>query len=369
MAAMLFWALIILLTAVLFMFYYNSKSKKRTIIASILMAVPLAICAYNFVPNSNYDLVRHHNLARKMAGIETVEGFVKKAEKTNLELLPQVYSLLVGKTGDLNIMQALAVLAGYGILFYILLDYRNTKGLKARVFLPLLFTTIFGQHILYYFSGLYNYLGINIMALAMYLYYMKGTKMLAVILCVLSLLIHNSMLYPIALWILFIMRKEKVTIRFILFLIVSVISLNLIMDFAVDNLGISMLDGVKNTYGAYVEHNEGMIDKYDKFYMVMTVIKTLIVLLACWMQKDRIEDEKMGKMSLLIIITMIAMAFSSIAITRFSSLAVFVAIPTIANAASSNKKVAKIYRAILSLVGLLFTTYSLLTIYPYILIG
>lgn len=365
----LYWILLLLFVIVGALLYLGARSKKRAFVASIIMAIPLAICAYNFVPNSNYDLAKHHKLAGQLSTVESADAFIMKTEKTDLEILPQAYSALIGKIGDVDLMQAIVVLVGYSMLFYMLIDYRNQKNIKNSAFIPAVLLAIFGQHILYYFSGLYNYLAINILAFATYCYYMKDMKKTAVCLCILSLFIHSSSIYPIALLVLFVLRKEKISLRLIAGLAIAIILLEYIMTFAIGVLNISALEGIRGTYDAYVKYNGRMVDKYDGFYLIMTVTKIFISLLACWVARSTMRNNKMGQLCILISVTMIMMSISSIAITRFSTLALYMAVPTIMDVTSSGKKSAKIMSFFTWTIGLMYAGYSIITIAPYIVLG
>ncbi len=349
--------------------YLKARTPKIKIITSILLGSIFAILAYNFIPEDNYDLVRHHDMAKVMANAESTEDFFNLTRNNDLEILPLTYSMIIGKIGDYNLMQAIIVLIGYSLLFYLLLDYRNTKRLPAIKFIPLLLVTIFGQHILFYFSGLYNYFAINLFAFALYLDYVKRKKYWPYILYGVALLMHNSILLPAAALLITKVKKGNISKRFSIILLSVLLLSNVLLSIVVDMLNIDFLTNIKMTYDSYVAHNDKMIGLYDGFYLFMSITKILIALFACWICRKEESNKNSRNYTLLLSIIVIALSFSSIAITRFSSLILFTSIPVIVDAIKDNSGPSRLLMALIVLLAVTYTFYSLQTIMPMIYLG
>ena len=366
MTNVLFLMMLCLYELVMFMFYLKAKTRRAKVITSFMMALGFALSAYAFVPKSSYDLVRHHEMAENFAQLPSFSAFLETIGDYDLELLPQLYSFMIAKIGDYNLMQSIIVLIGYGLLFYILKDYKDHKRLTNGKFLMVVLLIIFGQHILFYFSGLYNYFVINLFAFATYIDYVKRRKKIAWVIYLLSPLIHSSMFLPLLLMVFLKMKKGKITIRTSFVFAIILLLFSTIMNLIVGVVDINYLSGLVKTYNNYMLHNDYMMSFYDGFYLFMSITKIFIVLLACWMQRKSSENEALRNFAYLMSVAIIILSFSSIAITRFSSLALFVALPLIFDIICQKNRNAARFMVLISGVAMMYFLYSLWTIIPYI---
>ncbi|MBR3269966.1 EpsG family protein [Candidatus Saccharibacteria bacterium] len=355
--------------AISLILYLRAKTLAGKIFGSILMGVFFAILAYNFVPKDDYDLVRHWDKADKFKNVESFDSFVRVVKGNKLELLPQMFSFVIAKIGDYNLMQSLMALGGYSMLFYILIDYKNKIQMSNVKFMALLPLAILGQHMLYYFSGLYNYFAINLFALAVYLEFIKGTKKIPFLLYVITLLIHNSMLLPFALLMLFRFMKKKLTMRSIIIFIIVSVSITIIIDLLVNVFDIAYFENIKHIYHDYVKLNDNMMKYYDGFYLFMSITKIGISLLACWLQRDNEKLRQIRDFVILLSIATIILSFSSIAITRFSSLILFASLPLIIDAMSSKNKNTKFFVLAVSALSIIYLVYTVRVMMPLIHLG
>jgi hypothetical protein len=360
---------LLLFGGVSFIMYMKATSTFAKIATSILMAFFLAILAYNFVPENNYDLVRHWEVSNKFENVESLDGFMRVIGVVDLEVIPKFYSFIIAKIGDQNLMQSFVVLLGYAALFYILIDYKNRKKMLNYKFLLLLPLIVFGQHVLFYFSGLYNYLAINIFALALYLDFIKEKNKFSMLLYLTTPFIHMSMLLPLILLILFKLMGKKLTKKSLIIFIMILISFTALINLLTEIFDWEYLHHAKNAYYNYILHNDKMIKFYDGFYMFMTVVKTALSLLACWILKNQKENKHTRDFVILLSVAMIILAFSSIAMTRFSSLVLFAAIPLLFDLVDNNTKLARRMLFIIGSFGLVFMAYSIYTMAPLIKIG
>lgn len=349
--------------------YLKARTLRGKIITSLMMGVFFAILAYNFVPKDDYDLVRHWSKVDRFRNVETFDSFVSTVNSNKMEFLPQLYSFIVAKMGDLNLLQSLLVFGGYSMLFYILVDYKNKVGMGNGKFLILMPLIIFGQHTLYYFSGLYNYFAINLFAFAMYLEFIKGKKKIPFLLYLITLFIHNSMILPFALLLLFRLMRKKLTTKTIVIFIIALTSVALIVDLMVNTFGIAYFENIRNIYHDYVRLNDNMMKYYDGFYLFMSITKIGIALLACWMQRKNKIMGQIRDFVILLSIAVIILSFSSIAITRFSSLILFVSIPLIVNAMSQNNKNTKFFLMLVAILSAIYLVYTVRVMAPMIQMG
>lgn len=350
--------------------YLNAKTCRRKVISSILMGIFFAVLAYMFVPESDFDLVRHHEMASRFADVANVDDFWAVVHTNNLEFLPQLFDFVIAKIGNYNLMQATIVLFGYSMLFYMLIDYKWRLNLSNSKFLMVALLTIFGQHILFYFSGLFNYFAINIFAFAVYLDYIKGKKKISFALLLLSLLIHDSMLLPFILLLLFKVKRGNISKRFlVLFTVVALLWFGVILKFVVEKIDVDFLTNIKRAYDMYVAHNDNMLTLYDGFYLFMSVTKIAVALLACWVQRKNENMQLIRNFIYLLTAAIVVLSISSIAFTRFSTLVLFIALPLIMDAMAKKRvKFNWLLITSVTLLGLLYFAYSVYVLSPLIVL-
>lgn len=347
----------------------SSRRKKLIVFFSILFGLFMGFLAYNFVPKSDYDLVRQWKVMDRFESVETVEEFIKTTETVDREIIPQIYSLLISKTGNHNLLQFFVVVVGYAALCYILLDCRDRAKLSDVKFIMVFILAILGQSMLYYFSGLYNYLAINLFALAVYLDYIKKYRKTAWIVYIVSPLIHSSMVLPLFLVVLLKLIRNKVDIKFLGLFVVVLMLFGPIIDLVIELFNIDFLNDIKSIYDSYILANDGMIKYYDGFYLFMSVSKIGIALVACWLQKGKETTTPIRSMVYLTTCVVIILSLSSIAITRFSSLVLFVSLPLIMDAMFEKGKRQQLFTGVVFITALLYLVYTVRMMMPLIQIG
>ena len=206
-APLLATALIIPIAAVL-------KRKIHIIIASILVGLFFAMMSYIFIPDANYDLIRHHNESMAYLNVDTIADYNRVSESRNshLELIPQLLSFLISRTGDFNLLQALVCFIGFFSLSYVMLDYKVRVKANNVHFLIIYLCALFAQSIVHYFSGLYFYMAICIFVLGLYLDYIEGKRIMSMVLYAIALMVHISLIMPLAVLIVYKILKNKINI-------------------------------------------------------------------------------------------------------------------------------------------------------------
>ncbi|MBR3319966.1 hypothetical protein IKG20_01535 [Candidatus Saccharibacteria bacterium] len=352
-------------TLIVFAFYTKVKSKKGMIITSLLLGIAMAIIAYNYIPNSTYDLVRHHQLATRFTNVESFDGFIKTLA-SNYEFIPQLFMLLVAKIGDLNLLQTIFVLVGYSSLFYILIDYKNRANLTPGKFICVFLLITFGQHINYYYSGLFNYAAINLFALAVYLDYVKGHKVLPLIIYAISPFIHKSMFLPLLIVCIFKLKRGKTSKRFWCLYIIFLLLFTVLADFIVGLLNISYLTQAKNALNSYIANSgtEQMLGWYGGVYLLMSVLKVFIVAWACFIERKNANNTTVRNITNLTNLSVVVLSLSAIALTRFTSLTLFISTPIIIDAMKKDTPSSKWFHIAVLIVGVLFLAISIGVMIP-----
>lgn len=349
-----------------FPIYLTAKRSNSIIFSSILMGTMIGLVAYNFIPRGNYDLVRHWESAKMFENTHTFEHFWEVSSKVELEVLPRFYSWMIAKTGNYNLLQFFPVAIGYGMLFYILADYRKKMNLNIMKFIGVTILLIFGQSTLFYFSGLYNYFAINVFAFALYLDYTKGRRALPYMLYVIAPFIHTSLFLPLLLLIIFKIRKNRINIRFLIIIGITMLFFDRLLSLMAGQLNIDLLNIASRTYQAYISGNDRFMSLYDGWYLFMSVTKISFVLIVCFMQRGKERNNKICGFLMLLTETIIILSVSSIAMTRFSSLILFTALPPIIDVCRKNDKHSRLVAASAWALGVAYMIYDLHQILPLI---
>lgn len=348
-------------------FYFFAKGKKTAIITSILFGVLIAFFAYNFIPDSKFDLVRHQALVNSYSEVHDVDSFVSVYKSSGMELIPQLYSFVISRIGDVNLLQFFPVAIGYSALFYILVDYKNKIKLKNYKFIPVFILVLFGQSTLYYFSGLYNYTAINLFALAFYLDYFKTKKFSPCILYVSTFFIHTSMVLPIGLLMLYKLCNSKSIKRPVVFGILGVCVLLLLLLFGGvgEYLIPNIINPLRKMFLSYAGNNERFSRFYRGFGLVVDLIKIGLILMNCWLLRKDKNNSSAKKFVLFLSIVVVALLPISIVVIRFASLALFLSIPMLMDLINDDKRRHQYVLMVYVLVAILFTGYNIRSIYQY----
>ena len=171
-----------------------AKNKRRVVISALVIGVFFGLMAYIFIPDAGYDLVAHHREVSEYSKVSSIDDYIKVSKINTLEPIPQFISYAISRMGNSNLLQALVVFVGFSSIAYITLD--NMLRIKISPARKLLYLAcvLLAQSLLYFFSGLYNYLAICIFALGYYIENIKKHKYSGAILYLLAILTHISIL-------------------------------------------------------------------------------------------------------------------------------------------------------------------------------
>ena len=311
-----------------FPLYLKAKNTRQKIVTSVLLGLLVGIFAFYFTPREDFDLIFHRNVVEKYIAADSITDFNIISENIDLEIIPRMLSFFVSKFDNVNILQFLVSLIGFSSIFYVLVDYKNRIGLSNIKFIPLFLLGLFGQPIIFYFSGLYCYLAISILALAIYLDYVKKIKIAPYLLYALVLLIHNSMAFPVAYIVLFKILGNRFNVKFLVVSILGAIFITFVLSFLVNDMGISFLGGIEETFEKYMSRNSSFQNIYTGAILVLDVIKLIFTILVSAIIVKK-KDESLSAVAAFILVFSIVIAIlsaRSIVMTRFISLVFYFSI-------------------------------------------
>ncbi|MBP5674788.1 EpsG family protein [Candidatus Saccharibacteria bacterium] len=346
-------------------FYLRAKKPVQKITFSILLGVLVGFFAYHLVPEPNFDIVRHQAITERYMAVDTIDGFFDLSTRIDLEIIPQFYSFLISKTGNLDLLQFFVVTAGFSMLFYILIDYKNKKELELKHFIPIFVVALFAQSLIYYFSGLYNYFAMSLFAFAFYLDYIKNRKVAPYILYVLLIFIHNSMLFPVLLLALYKICGNKINIKTCVIFVGGAVLVPLILTYLVDSLGVTSLDPIRTTLNAYMTRN----DDFSKFYtdanLIMDVLQYATVAITCFITRNNKENKKFRDFTILFMISSGLMLINSIVFIRFFSLVLYLGLIPMMDAIKNRAKGFRYLIAAICVTAVVSAVINIHKLYPY----
>lgn len=351
----------LLLFAVL---YFFADTKKGIVFLSIMLGVLVGFFAYNFTPANNYDLVRHQSIVEKYETVNDISSFVAVYNSSNREPLPQLYSFLISRTGNPNLLQFFVVTIGYSALFYILADYKKRVGLSNANFVPIFILILFGQHTLYYFSGLYNYAAINLFALAFYLDYFHEKKATPYMIYISTFFIHTSMVLPLMILLLFKLNKNRLSKRLFFFSAITVL-IGLLLLLNTGGVEGGGFDTLRMMFADYSSNNAYYLRFYNGFGLVVDILKIILVFLSYRVTKDAQELKSTRAFVVLALPIVIVLLPISIVLIRFVTLFFFISIPMLMSAMNAHSENVKLLFLTYIICAFVFASYNIHTIYPY----
>lgn len=260
--------------------------KKHNLIYGILLALFLAIIAYNFNPKEEHDLYRYYfDMQNYYANINFMQ-FVISNMFSNTKFLFVILQFIITKIGNYRLLPFIITFIGYAITFYIILDYSKLKAIKARVKIMVLLIFICVFYHINFISGLAQYLSIIIGFLAFYLEFIKEKKKwFYKILYILPMFIHLSMIIIplIRIFIQFDFKRSKK--YFFIFLIVYDLMPNVI--YGILNL-IPIMSALASKINSYMLQSDSI---FTVKYEIGTLLLLIFYMYIYYSERKKIIDE------------------------------------------------------------------------------
>ncbi len=340
------------------LFLYFVSKNKYTFVSSLIIGISLGILSYFFIPLKTYDLVRHQSIVINFMGLSG-KSMWTYFERIDLEFIPKVYSLLISYTNNVNLLQFFIVTSGYTILLYIMNDYRKKCNISTPFFIVVTMIIIFGFHVLYFFSGLYCYIAFIIFALAFYFDYEKGkSKYVCYFLYLFSLLIHNSIVFPLVILIAYKLLNNKINFKLILFGIIIYFGAFFILNLLNTYLDIKIVNQLYYMLYAYTARNYLFIQFYSRYVLLIELLKVIFIIICIYLlsKRKQYHSKTIGYIIYLTVFTLILMINSRIMI-RYIILIQFISIASIMDYLSSNKRKPLIIYVMLFCMTIIFGGY------------
>lgn len=300
-----------------FLLFYLFDSKKKGIIYSLLIGITLGIIIYYFIPPSNYDLYRHQLILKQIQNLNFAQ-FLIKAKTIDLEIIPLIYSYIISLTSNYNLLQFFVVSLGYTLMFYMMYDYRKKVNISNPIFILIVVFNIFGFNALYFISGLYYYIAIILFAFAFYNEYTKGgNKLLSYIIYFLTLFIHNSMFFIVAILLIFKLFKNKLNLKSLGVCLLIFVFAYYVIVFVNNLIDANIFTKILKMYNSYISNDYRMHRFYRGTIFFIEISKLIVILSSIMLNKKRNNSIKENDFIILLTISTLLMMPRSIVMIRF----------------------------------------------------
>lgn len=290
------------------------KDSKHRILYSILLGLILGLVNYYYLPSTDYDLYRHHlNVVEYMS--MSFSTFINSIFSES-EPIHQTIKYLVSLTGNVDLLQFFVTSVSFMILFGILGDYARRIKLKMSYFVLVVILTFTSINLLYMLSGLWNQLAMLVFALGYYLLKIeKGSKLLNYLIIISSVLIHSSMIFPIVIFLLFKLFKERLSFGFLITILIVFLFPSSLLVFINAISDISIFSQIQAMYDAYFSQNDRFFVFYGGKIFIMEMIKLLFYFLLYFFYGK--NKNKNHIFCLILAISILLLTFNSIVFVRF----------------------------------------------------
>lgn len=168
--------------------------RKHNWIYGLLLAILLALIAYNFSPSETQDLYRYYVEMKTYYSNISFENYMQEMF-SNTKILFKVLQLIIAQTQNYQLLPFTMTLVGYFISFYVILDFSNKYKINPIIAIFMILVFILTFYHINFISGLAQYLAISIGFLGFYLEYIKDkNKCIYKVLYILPVFIHASMI-------------------------------------------------------------------------------------------------------------------------------------------------------------------------------
>lgn len=304
-----------------------------------LLALALATVAFIWVPDQTMDLYRHHQQVATLTDFNFVQ--LGSYIKSTMEPACYLIEFFVAQIGKYSFLQFLVVLLGYSVLFWMVCDYTEKKGISRGLFSILLLYSFTSVQFLNFASGLWFNLAIILVALGVYVFFFRKTKYLQYFLYLLAMCLHIGSLYLIIPIVLFSTVRMFKTSRFSILILVLLMSLSfggvIVLFsrlFGSDSTMTMIMNDKYNSYFLNGGRFEGLHTGWSLYLPMINAIICFVLSIWC-LRKKLISDY--GSFAAYTSIFIFGSMFSAGIFVRYGFLAAILALPVVAEFFFRNK--------------------------------
>ncbi|MCR5223582.1 MAG: EpsG family protein [Bacilli bacterium] len=246
-----------------------SKKKHRY---AIFVALSLAAIAYLYVPGSSDDLYRNQLVAYKL--FYSSDLYIFNRLLTDIEKIPIIINMLVLKMGKINLLQFIVTFISYfNILYVVNREYKKENGTISYV-IVLLFT-IASFSYLSIVSNLWFMLASTLLSIGIIKYLKDDNIVVGVVFMILSLFTHSSMIFPIGMFIIYIINGKKFSFKLSIALFVIFSMIGVILNYLVLKYNNIFINELYRYYIPYFEDTSFANSMHSTRLMILYMVKLI----------------------------------------------------------------------------------------------
>lgn len=283
--------------------------KKNSKIYGVLLALLLALIAYNFIPKEEQDLYRYYYEMRLFYSHIDFERFLQ--DIINTKIIFKFLQFIFAQIGNFNLLPFITTFIGYAITFYIILDYSKIKKIKSYITVWVIIVFICTFYHINFISNLAQFLAITISFLGFYLEFVREKKGIAVkFLYLLPLAIHISTIICLAFRILLCFKSTKIKKYYMMFLFLYILLPSVLYVILNKIPGFYLI--TQKIYSYMLNGDKKLIGLYDYSTLFLLIFYTIIYYISRKRLKGEFSDKYIDFIEIVILFNISSIVYRDI---------------------------------------------------------
>lgn len=284
--------------------------KKHRILYGILIALILAVVAYNFTPKEEQDLYRYYLEMNSYYKNIDIDRYLSEAFN-NTKIIFKALQYTFAQIGNNRLLPFVITFISYSIVFCIILDYAKMKNINKYVTITIIAIFMCVFYHINFISGLAQFFAISIGFLGFYLEYVKNKKgWIYKLLYVIPIFIHISTIFMLAIRVLLKFNYKKCRKFYIIILIMYIALPGLIYEFLRIVPGMEVIATKINTY--LLQGDRRLSGIYDYTTLLLLVLYAYIFFSSKKYAKEQFSIDFLNLIEIVILLNLSSFMYRDI---------------------------------------------------------
>ena len=328
--------------------------KKGKWLYCFFLAFVLGLVAYFYVPDVREDLFYH------LHTIDYIRLSLSSDKLITFDLtepLTLLIKYLVAFLNNPNLLQFFVGTLSYFIILYLTTSMIQDRKIFIKIVIYLFVISTF--NFLTVISNLFCNLGLLIFSYGIYREYFKKKKgVINVIIYLISFLIHNSLIFPIAILVIYKMSKQKKLKNIIVTMSIFLLAIPIIVQILSNFSFISIINTICEFYNEYFVNNSDFDEMHTFNTILLYLLKMIPFIMSYFIAFNKREDS--DDLVFIYFYSIILLLFMTTFAIRFIPIVVLLGIPMICKifSQSTYKTISFIITVVMILLSILFFYYQ-----------
>lgn len=262
-------------------------NKNKKIHYMIQNSFSLATFSFCWHPTATYDLYGWHLTCLRLSKMNLIQ--FKEFLLSNGEPLNNLLKYLAGISGNVNYLQFIVVFIGFIIINALInkiIKKIDISQLEFAVIYILTFTSLLFVN---FISGLFFYFASIILCYGIYLIY-DNKKKSGLFLLFISFLIHSSMFFPIAMYLMYyFLCGSKINFRSIIMSIIVALSIGYILPLFIGMIKIPLFNEFADMYNGYFQQTT-FNSMNSRYFLLFNIIELFPIVILSILHNKKLEN-------------------------------------------------------------------------------